>query len=172
MADLPFIFALAMLVAAALATIGIWAPRRLAPKLAAIGLAAAFAPLGYLGFVDLLSRPKPVGLEWWQAQAAEATVLGSHIREGDGVYLWLQLTGAVEPRSYRLPWDADTAQELVDALREAEEKGAGVRMKLPFEPTFDQREPRFYATPQPALPDKDTGRAAGPKVYQRPGQDA
>lgn len=171
MSELPFLFAAAMTVAAGLAMLGVWAPRRLAPKLAAIGLAAAFAPLGYLGFVDLLSRPKPVAMEWWQARAGEATVLGSHLREGDGVYLWLQLAGNVEPRSYRLPWDADTAQQLVEALREAEKNGSGVIMRLPFEPTLDRREPRFYALPQPALPDKDTGRDRA-QVYKRPGQDA
>ena len=28
-------------------------------------------------------------------------------------------------------------------------------MRLPFEPTLDAREPKFYAPPQPALPPKD-----------------
>ena len=28
-------------------------------------------------------------------------------------------------------------------------------MRLPFEPSLDDQEPRFYAQPQPALPPKD-----------------
>lgn len=172
MNELPFLFAAAMTVAAGLAMLAVWAPRRLTPKLSALAMAAAFVPLGYLGFVDLLGRPKPVAMEWWRERADEATVLGSQLREGDGVYLWLQLAGSGEPRSYRLPWDEGTAQQLVEALREADKNGSGVRMRLPFEPTLDRREPRFYALPQPALPDKDTGRAAGAQVYKRPGQDA
>ena len=37
-------------------------------------------------------------------------MLSSQLREGDGVYLWLQISGAVEPRSYRLPWDRKLAR--------------------------------------------------------------
>jgi hypothetical protein len=44
-------------------------------------------------------------------------------------------------------------------------------MRVPFEPTLDGRERRFYALPQPALPPKD---ALDPpaQVYQQPGRDA
>jgi hypothetical protein len=38
-------------------------------------------------------------------------------------------------------------------------------MRLPFEPTLDDREPKFYALPQPPLPPKDVGRPA--QVYDR-----
>lgn len=171
MSSLPFIFFAAALVAAALTSIAVWAPRRLPLKVSAIGMAALFMPLGYVGFSDLLSRPKPVSLEWWLSQADEATVLGSQIRERDTVYLWLQLASEPEPRAYRMPWDQRVAEELQAALAEAQRNGTGVKMRLPFESTLDRRERMFYALPQPALPPKDLTDPP-PEVYVQPGDNA
>ena len=39
-------------------------------------------------------------------------------------------------------------------------------MRLPFEATLDDREPKFYALPQPPLPPKDAGREPA-QVYDR-----
>jgi len=171
MSNLPFLFALAVLVAAALASIAIWAPRRLAVKTTAVACTALFMPLGYAGFSDLLSRPKPVALEWWLGQADEATVLGSQMHEGKSLYLWLQVAGEPEPRAYRLPWDKRAAEELQSAIEEAQRNGTQARMRLPFEATLDRREPKFYAPPQPALPPKDLAQPPA-QVYQQPGQNA
>ena len=171
MNNLPYLFAVAVLLAGGLATIAIWAPRRLGPKAGALACAALFMPVGYAGFSDLLSRPKPVALEWWLAHAQEATVLGSQMREGTSLYLWLQVDGEPEPRAYRLPWDQRTAQQLQAALDEAQRNGTQARMRLPFEPTLDAREPKFYAPPQPALPPKDLARPPA-QVYQQPGENA
>jgi hypothetical protein len=169
--NLPLLFLLAAALTAALASIAIWSPRALSIKGAALACTALFVPLGYWGLGDLTGRPKPVELEWWQARAEEATVLGSRLREGQGLYLWLELDGAPEPRAYRLPWDRRTAEELQAAMEEARRSGTGVRMRLPFEPTLDRDEPRFYAMPQPALPPKDLARPPA-EVYQQPGENA
>lgn len=169
--NLPYLFALAVLIAAALSSIAIWAPRRLLVKTSAIACTALFMPVGYFGFSDLLSRPKPVALEWWLENAEEATVLGSQMHEGEGLYLWLQVQGETEPRAYRLPWDQRTAQQLQAALEEAQRNGTQARMRLPFEPTLDRREAMFYAPPQPALPPKDLADP-GTQVYKQPGQNA
>ena len=155
MTDLTALFAVAAVLAAALATISIWAPRRLPVKVGAVVLACAFLPAAYAAMVDLLSKPKPASFEWWLDKAGEATVLGSSMVEDEAIYLWLQLDGVGEPRAYALPWDQRTAEQLQAAAREAAEQQAAVRMRLPFEPTLDDREPRFYALPQPALPPKD-----------------
>jgi hypothetical protein len=120
--------------------------------------------------VDLLSRPKPVDLEWW-LHAEEATVLGSQIQENQGIHLWLQLPDVAEPRAYVLPWNRDTAERLQQARRAAEQQGGDVRMRLPFEASQDDREPQFYAAPQPALPPKDYAEPE-PEFYQPPGRDA
>ena len=171
MTNLPFLFALAAVLATMLASIAIWAPRGLALKLAALGCAALFLPVAYAGLTDLLSRPKPVALEWWLHQADEATVVGSQMREGKELYLWLQLAGETEPRSYRLPWDQKMAEQLQQALEQAERNGTEARMRLPFEPSLDNREPKFYAAPQPALPPKDYAQPPA-QVYEQPGENA
>ena len=85
-------------------------------------------------------------------------MLGSTLDESRAIYLWLQLDGVAEPRAYALPWDQRVAEQLQTAARAAAERQSAVRMRLPFEPTLDDREPRFYALPQPALPPKDAAR--------------
>jgi hypothetical protein len=76
-----------------------------------------------------------------------------------------------EPRAHVLPWDRASALPLQQALREAERQGSGVQMRLPFEPSLDDLEPKFYALPQPALPPKDLVEPE-PELYQPPGRDA
>jgi hypothetical protein len=171
MTELTYLFAALAVLAGAMTSISIWAPRQLRLKLGALGAAVLFLPAAYAGFLHLLSMPKPVALEWWHARADEATVLASTIREDEGIYLWLQLSEAPEPRAYLLPWSRELAEELQAAQRAAEQEGSDVRMRLPFEPSLDAREPKFYALPQPALPPKDHAEP-GPQLYQPPGTDA
>jgi hypothetical protein len=171
MISLSQLFALTIALAGLLAAISLWTPRRLAVKATALGTAALFLPLAYASLVDLLSRPKPVSMEWWQNGAEEATVLGSLLQENEGIHLWLQLPGLAEPRAYVLPWSRETAERLQEAQRSAEQEGGDLRMRMPFERSFDDLEPRFYAQPQPALPPKDHADP-GPQFYQPPGTDA
>lgn len=171
MSNLPLIFAAAAVLAACLGSIAVWAPRQVTTKLAAVVLAGLFLPVAYAGISDLLSRPKPVGLEWWLARADEATVLGSLHEEGRQIFLWLSLDGVEEPRAYALPWSRELAQQLQDAEQQAEEQKTGVRMRLPFEPSLDDREPRFYAMPQPAMPEKP-GAPPPAQRFERPEADA
>jgi hypothetical protein len=165
------LFIVGAALAALLSLISIWAPRRLAIKGAALTTAGLFLPVSYAALVDLLSKPKPVDLEWWQGEAAEAEVLASRLVEDEAIYLWLQLPDVAEPRAYVLPWDRASAEQLQQALREAEQQGSGVQMRLPFEPSLEDREPKFYTPPQPALPPKDVVEPP-PQVYQPPGRDA
>ena len=155
MTELTFCFAAVAVLTGLITSVSVWSPRRLGIKLMALGAAAIFLATIYAAYAQLLSRPKPVALEWWLAKAGDAGVLGSSIRENEGIYLWLQLDGAPEPRAYILPWSRDLAEQLQTTLREAEQRRSDVRMRLPFEPSLDDRKPRFYAMPQPALPPKD-----------------
>jgi hypothetical protein len=163
------LFIVGAALAALLSLISIWAPRRLAIKGAALTTAVLFLPVSYAALVDLLSKPKPVDLEWWQSDAAEAEGLASRLVEDEAIYLWLQLPEVAEPRAYVLPWNRASAEQLQQAMRE--QQGNGVQMRLPFEPSLEEREPKFYAPPQPALPPKDLVEPP-PKVYQPPGRDA
>ncbi len=122
--------------------------------------------LVYGGSIELLSRPKPLRLEW--RDAAQARVIGATMREGEAIYVWIEVPGADAPRAYALPWDMQMAQQLQNAMQEGQAKGTDVQMSMPFEPGLDEREPKFYAAPQPALPDKNYSGGNKTIVYQQP----
>lgn len=171
MIDLTPLFAITVLLAMALATICIWSHRHLPLKVGALVLAFALMGTAYGAMLDLLSKPKPASFEWFLANAGEATVLGSSMVEDEAIYVWLQLVGVGEPRAYRLPWDQRTAEQLQAATRSAAEQQTALRMRMPFEKSLDDREPRFYALPQPALPPKDATRSPAMRVPP-PGTEA
>ena len=126
----------------------------------------------FFGYSDMLGRPKSTRLEVFRTGMQDAKVIGSYLKENDGVYLWLQLPGLDEPRYYKLPWDEKVAKALQDAIAENERQhGSGVGMGLPFQRGWDREEPKFYAQPQPKLPDKP-GERPPVTVYRAPEQGA
>jgi hypothetical protein len=168
--DLTYLYVACVALAVSLAAIAIWSPRRFAVKLGAMAVTLMILPVAYGSMASLLSRPKPVTLEWARAQVADATVIASTMREGVGIYLWLQLPAETEPLSYVLPWNKKMAQQLQDAQREAQRRGTPLNMRSPFEESWDDRDPKFYALPQPALPPKE--HYAPPESYKHPSTDA
>jgi hypothetical protein len=170
MTELTQLFAVIAVLTGLVTSFSVWAPRRLGLKLAAFAVALLFLPTAYAGLSRLLSMPKPVELEWWHARAEEATVLASTFREDEAIYLWLQLRGLAEPRAYSLPWSRDLAEQLQAAQREASETQSQVQMRLPFEHSLDDQEPKFYAMPQPQLPPKELDRAL-PQFHDRQAQN-
>ena len=154
MIELFHLFAASAALAAALAAISIWSHRKLWAKISAVLATALFIPTIYLSYADLLSRPKPASLEWWYRSVPEATVIGSRLREGDAIYVWIEMADIDEPRAYKLPWQQKLAKQLYGAQREAEANGTKVQMRLPFADRVEEQEPMFYALPQPALPPK------------------
>jgi hypothetical protein len=125
----------------------------------------------FFGYSDMLGRPKSTRLEMLHTGATEATVLGSYMVEGGGIYLWLQLPEAREPRYYVLPWDEKAAAALQRAIEDnAQHHGGGVVMQLPFEFSWEKRDPVFHPMPQPKLPEKNG--APPPTVYKAPEQRA
>ncbi|MFQ5757008.1 MAG: hypothetical protein ACE5H7_13095 [Acidiferrobacterales bacterium] len=149
-----YLFTVSLGLAAILAAISIWSPRALWLKIGALVVAALFLPATYFSLVELLSRPKPVVLEWTQRDLSEADVIGADLREGKSIYLWLKVDGLEEPRSYVLAWDQKLAEQLHGARREAEAKGTGVRVSRPFMSKQEKGHLVFYAAPQPARPPK------------------
>lgn len=160
-----FLFMLAAAVAVALGSLVVWSRRGLAPRLLGLGLCVAMIGVIGVGIVDLLGRPKPTRMEWVQRHGEEADVLASRIVEGKAIYLWLGMPGEAEPRAYVLPWDLETAKALQKAVEQAAKDGGQARAVLPFERSWETREPKFYALPQPKLPDKPVGPP--PLEYQR-----
>ncbi len=147
------LFALLLVLAAVLGGVAIRGQGRVAVRFGAVAALALFIPVTYGTLIDLLGRPKPASLEWVSLNVAEAQVLGSQIREGVGIYLWLALPDVDEPRAYVLPWDRSAAEQLQQAQQEAGDEGNGVMVTFPFD-SDDQSGPNFYAPPQPAMPAK------------------
>jgi len=112
MSILTMLFALATVIATGLALLAVRAAAPVPQKVGALVLAAALLPLGYLAMAELLSRSKPVALDWWRAEAEEGTVVASHLMPEEGIHLWLLLEGAEEPRAFVLPWDRELAEAL------------------------------------------------------------
>lgn len=124
----------------------------------------------FFGYSDMLGRPKSTRLEVFRTDMKRAKVIGSYLKENDGVYLWLQLPGLVEPRYYKLPWNEKTAKALQAAIAENESRhGSGVGVGQLFEPAWKQEDPKFHALPQPKLPDKP-GEKPPVIVYKAPEQ--
>ena len=137
----------------------------LARRSFSVGLFVILIAVVYGGGIELLGRPKPLRLEW--RDAAEAKVLSAAPVENEAIYVWLSMPGSPEPRAYVLPWSVEAAQQLQTAMSEAEANGTSVRMTMPVEPGTDDRDPKFYATPQPATPPKNY-QGTGAMVYQQP----
>ncbi len=154
MNGLLMIFGLLGGLAGILASVALWSPRRVWVKIGVLGVVAVFLPAGYFGLLEMLSRPKPAGLELARLNLAEATVLGSRMEEDKAIYLWLGMPGVEEPRAYTLPWDETLARQLRGAERESEDSGVPVKMRKPFESSVDEREKVFYAAPPPPPPEK------------------
>ena len=149
-----YLFALSLGLATVLASICIWSPRAVWVKVSALVITLLFLPAIYVSVVELLSRPKPIALEWKQPDFSEAKVLAADMREGESIYLWLRMPGVEEPRFYVLPWSEELAKQLHGAQRDANARGTAVHAKNLFRTNHDPQQPVFYAMPQPERPPK------------------
>lgn len=132
-----------------------------------LAMFALLLPAAYAAPASLLGHAKPVTLEWLGGKVKEATVLSATFKENDAIYVTLLWSQA--PNLYKLPWNRNMAEQLQQAMREADRNGTHPMMKLPFERSWDDREPRFYALPQPKMPDKPNEDQGGVE-FQHPGQ--
>lgn len=166
MNELLALFAIVAVLAAVLANIGIWSPRRLWVKLSAVVVVALFLPAAYAAFAELLSRPKPVSIEWAQRAVPEAVVLGSSMIEDKAIYLWLGFEGQDEPRAFALPWSENLAKQMRKAQQQAEAEGTKVMVRQPFEKNLDEMERVFYPEPRTPPPPKQVSQSTAPLVFK------
>lgn len=166
MDSLTILFAAVSILALLLVWVALRWTRNGAARVVIVTLFALMLPAAYAAPASLLGRAKPVTLEWLGANVSEAQVLSATLVENEAIFLTLQWD--VEPNLYRLPWDRRMAEQLQEAQREADRNGTRPVMRLPFENSWDDREPRFYALPQPRTPDKP-GEAGGVE-FGHPGQ--
>jgi hypothetical protein len=151
-----YLFVATIAVAAVLAALAIWAPRKPWVRLVALGVTILFIPLGYLQLVELLARPKPASFEWFRKNVEQAQVLGASLDEGRAIYLWLRIDKDVEPRYYVFPWQQQTAERLEDLIDNAVRKNATIILKQPFIRKFmkDQGDLNANIVPPPLPPQK------------------
>ncbi len=119
MSLLLLFFVATIAVAATLATVAIWAPRRPVIRFAALAVTVLFIPIGYLQLTEMLARPKPIAFEWFRRHVEQAQLLGASLDEGRAIYLWLRIDQDVEPRYYVMPWRQETAEKLEDMIDNA-----------------------------------------------------
>jgi hypothetical protein len=153
---LVFLSVTVVVLVSALGGIAVWSPRRLALKVTALATTALLLPVAYVGLTELMGWPKSARFEWNPATFDEVQVLAAELKEGEAIYLWLRLDGASSPRAYVLPWDIKLAQQLHDAQKAARDQGTTPRMRgvMRRSSAEIEKEPVFYADPQPALPPK------------------
>lgn len=166
MDSIRILFPIAVALVAILAQISVWSPRRLWVKVTALVTMSLFLPVTYFSLEALLSRPKPVEMDWASEHLADASVIAARIDEDESIFLWLAVAGLEEPRSYVLPYSEETARELHAAQQGAEQEGTEVKMRRPSESGQDDQEPMFYAPPQETPPEKQHA-ANGPQIFQR-----
>lgn len=116
-------------------------------------------------FNQLLSQPKPIDQEYF-SQAKEAVVLAVRPKDGQAIYLWLQLPDREAPAYYVMPWNGQAAGDLEIAQREAAQQDGLVLMNHPFKRSQrhgikgDEKDKVFYASP-PARPPLKSGELDG-----------
>lgn len=127
-----YIFATTIGTAALLTSIAIWAPRKTPIRVLALAAMTLFLPIIYAQFVGLLSKPKPISWEWYDSDVDRAELLSVSFDEGKAIYVWLRLNGMIAPRFYSLPWRQKTAEDLEDAMEQANRTRSSVIVKNPF----------------------------------------
>lgn len=119
-------------------------------RLLVVALVVALAGSTYAVGERVLGHARPIGFEIVRP-GEDARVLYAQAVQGKGIFL-LVAAGDV-PTYYRLPWDERTAKELRKATEAA--RDGQLALMFRFEPSLDDREPLFYAMPQPAPPEKE-----------------
>jgi hypothetical protein len=98
----------------------------------------------YAGWASIMGWPKPI-----LPPSGEIQVVAYHLKEGEGIYLWVL---EKEPRAYRIPWDMERAKQLRKAGQDAQEQGQGLMMDLSR--GFPEGDWVFYPEPVEELPPK------------------
>ena len=156
MDSLIILYAVFVVMIAALTWIALRSAEGLAARLGAMTLALGLMAASYVGLLELLGRPKPVELAWALDLSLEPEVLATELREGEAIFLWLRDETSPVPMSYRLPWSLEQAKRLQQARQQAEANGTDMRMRQQSgERSDDEQELLFYASPQAALPAKN-----------------
>ncbi len=76
--------------------------------------------LAFLIPIEFTGYPKPVTMEWYNRELPEANLLWGGIKEDVGIFVLLDWgTG---PRFYQIAFDVETASDMQEAMRKAEQQ--------------------------------------------------
>ncbi|MGI9524688.1 MAG: hypothetical protein ACR2PG_23915 [Hyphomicrobiaceae bacterium] len=139
-----------------LASIAIWSPRRVWIRTVALAIGLGMLPLGYMSLAQLLSKPKPKQLAWFERNVARAHILGISFAEGKAIYLWMRLPGSIEPRYYSFPWSQKIAESLQDEMEAASKQNGKLMVIKPFANEIFEQQGGLNTkiVPPPVLPMK------------------
>ena len=127
-----FVFAAAMGIAAALASIAILAPRPARVRILAVTMTLLFIPVAYVELAEFLSKTKLMSFEWYYRTTDTAILLGTTLDEGKAIYLWLRLDGSLEPRNYKILWNLRLAEKLEEAYEDTVNRNSTIVLRKPF----------------------------------------
>lgn len=115
--------------------------------------------LGGISYIQLMSTPKPMSMEWIKSELEAAEIVGASIiprGEDQGIYLWLKLgnpykeeTFYMMPFYYAIPYNEQMAQQLQKGIEESKKYGTPLVMRSPFDNSWENRQdtPRFHSDP-------------------------
>ncbi len=132
-------------------------------RFGSVGVLGLVVILGIAAFALLLSRPKPLYLEYSSFETVE--ILGSVLVPDSGIYLWLRFEGIARPYYYVLSWNEGKAENLRTLLRK-QRPGQKLMFKRPSEQYWSKN--TFYLIDAPVFLPKTGGE---PEVlYYNPEQ--
>ena len=125
--------------------------RRLGSTAAFLGVLA----ITFVAYTELLGRPRPDTWTFWHTQSAQSVVLYAGLKEGQAIYLYVQLPNEDKPLSIELPWNEEVANKLQEAINGNERDGGEIMMDFPFQRSWEDRlPPNIYNRPPPKPADK------------------
>lgn len=80
---------------------------------------------------ELLGRAKPAAWAWLERKTKEAEIHGAVMKENEGIYLLLIVEN--EPRLYVFPWNQKLAENIQQAMTDAEAQGTVAVLGQPFQ---------------------------------------
>ncbi len=114
-------------------------------------IVVVLAGVTYTGGEQVLGNARPVAFEVVKPQDPQRVLYSQAIRD-KGIFLLVATEET--PTYFKLPWSEKTAEELRKAMEEAQRNQTPLMFR--FERSLEDREPMFYAMPQPSLPDKQS----------------
>lgn len=163
---ITYLFIAIVVLAAILASIAAWAPRRTWVRVGALFVTLAIVPIAFFQVTELLSRPKPANYEWLRRNVDKVTVLSASFDERRAIYLWVRLEGDTQPRYYSLPWSTKLAETLQDTLEEAVQQHGDVVLRHFFsrQALDDYGDLNVEIVPPPVPPQKPP-YSSPPRVF-------